>query len=105
MNDARSYENQVLSKASADAESRVNLAQSDRSRLVTDMKSQAERFQDLLPQYEKNPELFTQQRLTETIGRVMTNLTDKIFLAEGAGGKAKQLRLLLNREPPKLKTD
>jgi membrane protease subunit HflK len=105
LNDARSYENQVLSKASADAESRVNLAQSDRNRLVTEMKSQAERFKDLLPQYQANPALFKQQRLIETMGRVMTNLQDKIYLSESADGRQKQLRLLLNREPPKVKSD
>jgi HflK protein len=105
LNKARTYENQVLSKASADAESRVNLAYSDARRLVTEMKSQAERFKDLLPQYQANPALFTQQRLIETMGRVMTNLQDKIYLSESADGRQKQLRLLLNREPPKVKSD
>ena len=42
LNEARSYENQVTNKASADAESLINLAQSDRARLVSDMAAQAE---------------------------------------------------------------
>jgi len=105
LNEARSYENQVTNRAGADAESRINLAQSDRARLVSDMSAQAERFQELLPQYQRHPALFAQQRLTETLGRVLTNVQDKIFLADDPGGNRKELRLLLNREPPKPKTE
>jgi len=105
LNEARSYENQVTNKAGADAESLVNLAQSDRVRLVSDMSAQAERFQEILPQYRDHPALFGQQRLTETLGRVLTNAQDKIFLAESPDGNRKELRLLLNREVPKPKTE
>jgi modulator of FtsH protease HflK len=101
LNDARSYENQVLSKASADAQSRINAAESDRARLVAEVSSRADQFQDLLPKYRQNPELFVQQRLTEILGRVLTNVQDKIFLTEGLS----EFRMLLNREPPKPKTE
>ena len=105
LNEARSSENQVTNKASADAESLINLAQSDRARRVSDMAAQAERFQEILPQYRDHPALFVQQRLTETLGRVFTNVQDKIFLAESAEGEPKELRLLLNRQVPKPKTE
>ena len=105
LNEARSYENQVTNKAGADAESLINLAQSDRARLVSDVSAQAERFQEILPQYQRHPALFAQQRLTETLGRVLTNAQDKIFLTEGPDGNPKELRLLLNREAPKPKMD
>jgi len=105
LNEARSYENQVTNRAVADAESLVNLAQSDRVRLVSDMSAQAERFQEILPQYQHHPALFNQQRLTETLGRVLTNAQDKIFQAESPDGKPKELRLLLNREVPKPKME
>ena len=105
LNEARSYENQVTNKAWADAESRINLAQSDRARLVSDVSAQAERFKEILPQYQHHPALFAQQRLTETLGRVLTNAQDKIFLTESPDGNRKELRLLLNREAPKPKTD
>jgi membrane protease subunit HflK len=101
LNEARSYENQVLSKASADSASRTNLAESDRARLVNDVASRADQFQQLLPKYSENPSLFVQQRLTETLGRVFTNAQDKIFIAEAANGRPRQLRALINREPPK----
>jgi membrane protease subunit HflK len=104
LDEARSYENQVTNRAGADAESLINLAQSDRARLVSDVAAQAQRFQEILPQYQRHPALFEQQRLTETLSHVFTNAQDKIFLADSPGGKQKQLRLLLNREPPKLKS-
>jgi hypothetical protein len=88
----------------------VNLAESDRSRLVNEVRSQADRFNELLPKFRESPGLFVQQRLTETLGRVLTNAQEKIFVtdAAGAGGAAglpKEFRVLLNREPPKQKSD
>ena len=100
LNEARSYENQVTNRAGADAESLINLAQSDRARRVSDVGAQAERFQEILPNYRTNSMLFVQSRFNETMSRVLTNLQEKIFMPSRADGKTRELRLLLNREPP-----
>jgi membrane protease subunit HflK len=108
LEDAHSYEAQVSSKAGADARSLTSFAESDRSRLVNEVRSQAERFNELLPKFRQSPKLFVQQRLTDTLARVLTNAQDKIFVTEGQGGAAgnpKEFRLLLNRPPPKQKSD
>jgi len=105
LNEARTYANQTLSKATADSKSQINLAESFRTRLVAEVSSRADQFRDLLPNYQKNPALFVQQRWTESLGRSFTNVQDKIFLPEGPGGKSRELRLLLNREPLKPKTE
>ena len=105
LNEAHSYENQVSSKSSADAESQVNIAESDRARLVREIAGQAERFGEILPNYQANPNLFVQNKLTETLGRVLTNVSEKIFLPARADGKSRELRLLLNREPLKPKSE
>jgi modulator of FtsH protease HflK len=105
LNQSRSDENQILSKAAASAKARINLAESERARLVAEVSSRAEQFEALLPQYHQNPTLFMQQRLTDTLGRSLTNVQDKIFLPESIDGKVKELRLMLNREPLKLKTE
>jgi len=105
LDEARIYENATVNRASADSQSRINAAESERTRLVNDIRSQADRFNDILPKYRANPNLFVQQRLTETLGRVLTNVQDKIFLTEGQDGRPKELRLLLNRETPKQKSD
>jgi membrane protease subunit HflK len=105
LNAARGYENQVTSRADADAGSRVNIAESDRTRLISDVSSRSEQFMAILPKYRQSPGLFVQQSLNETMGRVLTNVQDKIFLTESANGKEQELRLLLNREPPRPRTD
>jgi hypothetical protein len=39
------------------------------------------------------------------MGRVLTNVSEKIYLPDRADGKSRELRLLLNREPLKPKTE
>jgi membrane protease subunit HflK len=102
VNEARTYQNQTLSKAGADAASITNAAESQRAWYVEGLKAEASRFNDLLPKYRENPQLFVQLRLTETMGRVMAGLQDKVYLSESPDGKARELRLLLNREPQKI---
>jgi Membrane protease subunits, stomatin/prohibitin homologs len=104
LDEARTYVDQVSSKAAADVQSRINAAESDRARLVNDVRSQAERFNEVLPKYRANPSLFVQQRLADTLGRVLTNAQETIFLTEGAAGNPREVRLLINRPPPKQKT-
>jgi len=101
LNDARTYANQVTNKASADAQGRINLAESERAQLVSEISSRAKQFSELLPQYRENPNLFVQQRLTETVGRVLTNVQDKIMVPESADGQTLEMRYLFNRELPK----
>lgn len=101
LDEAQVYADQTTNRASADAQSHINAAQSERARVVNDVSSQADRFNDILPKYRANPNLFLQQRLTETLARVLTNAQDKIFLTEGSDGNLKELRLMLNREAAK----
>jgi len=104
LNDAHSYENQVLSESGAQASSITNAAAADRARYVESITAESKRFSDLLPQYEINPGLFAQQTLVQAMGPILTNVQDKIFLPERADGKPRELRLMLNREPPQPKS-
>jgi membrane protease subunit HflK len=101
LNDARSYENQMLSQAGAQTAAITNEAEADRARLVESIAGDAKRFNDLLPKYEGNPDLFRQVQLVGLMGQVLTNVQEKIFLPTRLDGKSRELRLLLNREPPK----
>lgn len=105
LNEALSTANQVTNRALSEAASIVNGAQAERTRYVESVAADAQRFQGLLARFESNPDLYMQQRLVETMGRVLTNAQEKFFLPERADGKARELRLLLNREPQKPKTD
>jgi membrane protease subunit HflK len=104
INDALSEENRIASQAGASAASITNAAESARTRFVTGIESDAEAFTKLLPQYEKNPRLFAELELAKTMAVVLTNVQDKIFLPQRADGKPRELRLLLNREPPQPKS-
>jgi modulator of FtsH protease HflK len=104
LNEAHSYENQVLSQSGAQASSITNAAAADRARFVESITAEAKRFSDLLPKYESNPGLFAQQTLVQMMGPMLTNVQDKIFLPQRADGKSRELRLMLNREPPAPKT-
>jgi membrane protease subunit HflK len=104
LNEAHSYENQVLSQSGAQAASITNAAAADRTRYVESITAEAKRFSDLLPKYESNPGLFAQQTLVQMMGPILTNVQDKIFLPQRADGKPRELRLMLNREPPQPKT-
>jgi len=104
LNDAQSYTNQVLSSAGAQSVAITNLAATDRDNYVKSLKAEARRFTDLLPQFKKYPGLFAQQKVAEAMTEVLTNVQDKIFLPERADGKTRELRLMLNREPPQPKT-
>jgi hypothetical protein len=72
---------------------------------VESIAGDAKRFNDLLPKYEGNPDLFRQVQLVGLMGQVLTNVQEKIFLPTRLDGKTRELRLLLNREPPKPATE
>ncbi len=103
LDDARSYQNKVLSDASAQSVSITNLAATDRDNYVKSLRAESKRFTDLLPQYEKYPNLFAQQQLVLAMAQILTNVQDKMFLPEREDGKPRELRLMLNREPPQKK--
>lgn len=98
INNAQAEANQTLSQAGAKSSAMKNIAEVERDSLINKLKGEAARFNDLLPAYRQNPNLFVERYLTETMARVMTSAQDKIFLTE----KTDELRLLLNREPQKI---
>ncbi|HZI30738.1 MAG TPA: protease modulator HflK [Candidatus Binatia bacterium] len=100
INDAKSKENQILSEAGAQATSITNAAESARIRFVTGVESDAEAFTKLLPRYKENPNLFAQMEVAKAMSQILTNVQEKMFLPERGDGKPRELRLLLNREPP-----
>lgn len=103
LNDAHSYENQVLNQSSAQATTITNEAATASANYVKSITAEARRFDDLLPKYQLNPSLFEQMTFVQAMERVFTNVQDKIYLPQRADGKPRELRLMLNREPPQPK--
>jgi hypothetical protein len=74
--------------------------------MVQTVSAEAQTFNDLLPRYQSNPNLFKQRLLADTMQRVLTNAQFKLYLPQRADGKPRELRLQLNKEPeiPEKKT-
>jgi len=103
LDDARTYQNRVLSESSAQSVTITNLAATDRDNYVKSLRAEAKRFSDLLPQYEKYPSLFAQQQLVLAMSQILTNVHDHWFLPEREDGKPRELRLMLSRDVPQKK--
>jgi membrane protease subunit HflK len=98
LNEARSYENQTISRAKSESASRLNSGITESNRMVQLVAADASRFSELLPAYRRNPELFLRQQQQDTLQRVLTNADYKMATANG---KPSELRLQLGREPQK----
>jgi membrane protease subunit HflK len=105
LNDARSYENKTLTTAESSATNIVNLAETERRAHLDSLGADVERFRALQPNYARNPDLYRQQELVKVMGRVLTNVHDRIYLPDRADGKSRELRLQLNREPLRPKSE
>jgi modulator of FtsH protease HflK len=100
INQAVSYANQITNNAIATAASIVNQAQSAEFNYVTNLVASANQFTNILPYYKQDPSLFVQQTFVTMVGGALTNVQDKWYLPQRADGKSRELRLMLNREPP-----
>lgn len=100
---ANSYTNQVLNFAQAEAATVIQQATLTGANYVTNVLAEAKRFNDLLPLYQNDPRLLTEQYFVQTMNQVLTN-AEKWVEPTSDNGKPTELRLQLNREPPQLKS-
>lgn len=98
---AESYTNQVSSLARAEFESRTNKANANRVLTVQLINAEAKKFKELLPQYERNPDLFFSMRQMDTLQKVFANVQDKYPVPHRMDGKPLEVRIQVNREPRK----
>jgi modulator of FtsH protease HflK len=96
MNQARTYANRVRSTAEGDAQTIINAGHTERARLVESVAAEARYFQDQLPYYRQNPELFLARLHTETMHRVLTNAQYKVLRMDDA---ERPMRIQVTREP------
>jgi membrane protease subunit HflK len=103
INDANTYRDKTLLNAAAQSSAITTEAATASTNNVKAIQADAKAFTDLLPAYEMNRYLFTQQKVAETMAVVLTNV-DKQFLPTHADGKPIEVRVMVNREPPEPKT-
>lgn len=86
---------EMLRKAIGEAQEVTNRGLSASNRLVNRIESDVSRFNDLLPHFRRDRQLLEQRLLLTTVGRVMTNASDKFYQP----ARVDELRLQLSREP------
>jgi len=103
LNEAKSSANQTVSRARSEAAVRINGGITESNQMVQFVAAEAQRFNELLPAYQRNPQLFMQRRQLDTLQRVWTNAEYKAVLPRSSGGKPIDLRIQLSREAQKPK--
>jgi modulator of FtsH protease HflK len=76
----------------------ISQSRAYRTQVVEETKASAEYLRNLLPEYQKRPQLVLQRIYQDAIEEIMQSAQEKIFL-QPSGDKAKELRILLNRDP------
>ena len=101
---AQTAANNILQQAGAQASSITNAAETTRTNYVSSIIADATRFNDLLPEFESNRDLFVQATLLPAMGDALTKVQDKWFVPIHADGRSTEVRLMLNRELPQPKS-
>lgn len=96
--EARSSANETINRAKGEAAIRIAAGETDRTRLVEFVAAEATRFKGLLPEYEKNPQLFRSLRTAEAFQRIFTNAQHKFVMPAGVAR-----RFEIGREPEPVK--
>lgn len=96
--DANGAAIQIVQDANSTANGILFAARSERDNEIKRVLDESKRFQSLLPDYQRAPELFRQRYLSELIQRVGPGLQDKMIMTDPQSGQKRELRILLNRD-------
>lgn len=99
VNDAEAEAQKIVINAQSEASRIISEGLTRSNHIVTSVAADAANFEEQLPYYNQDPELFKERILTETLERVLTNAQDKFFVPSREDGQTREVRLLYNREP------
>jgi modulator of FtsH protease HflK len=98
--DAQAYASRVMSTAQGEASAVVNQGKTEANRMLAQVAADAQYFRDQLPNYQADPELFKARLQAEAMGRILTNVQERVFaLPTSPNGEKSELRVLLNPPP------
>ncbi|MDO8312648.1 MAG: hypothetical protein Q7T25_11980, partial [Sideroxyarcus sp.] len=80
------------------AQEQIAQARGYRTSVVENAKANADYLRNILPQYQKRPQLVLQKIYQDTVETVLNNADEKIILQPSAG-KSREVRILVNRDP------
>lgn len=98
-NTAQGEAEEITRKAVGEGRALISDGITRSNMLVQTLRAESEAFSDQLADYQRNPRLFRERLLVETMSQVLTNVSDKWLLSESKEGGRRQIRLMLNREP------
>lgn len=96
--DAQGASKKIRADSEAQAAIMVTNAATTRYEYVERVKADVSAFTNLLAQFGTNTALYERMKLAEAMPGILTN-SEKMFLSRREDGKARELRLMLNREP------
>ena len=99
ISDARGYMEETLRRAQGEADAILNEAMARSNQWVQTVRSLAESFNKMLPQYERDPQLFETRLLASKFEQIFTNVDEIFYLPDVPPGVKRKLWLLLNRQP------
>lgn len=97
MTQARQEEEVAL--LSGQTQTVISEARAYRTRVVEEAKANAEYLMILLPEYQKRPELVLQKIYQDAVQEVLAGAEEKILIQPAQGGKSREIRILINRDP------
>ena len=98
-NKAQGEADEITRKAVGEGQALISEGITRSNMLVQTLRAESEAFSDQLADYQRNPRLFRERLLVETMSQVLTNVNDKWLLPESESDGRRQIRLMLNREP------
>lgn len=90
---------EYVAKLSGQVQSKISEARAYRTRVVEDAKANAEYLRQLLPEYQKHPELVLQKIYQDAVEQVLAGADEKILIQPSAEGRSRELRVMINRDP------
>jgi membrane protease subunit HflK len=97
--DAQAYARGATNKAAGEASAIVRDGLTRSNFTVQTMAAETNRFLGLLPSYRRDPALFRDRLLADSMQRVLTNAQLKSFIPARPDGRPWEVRILLNKEP------
>jgi len=97
--EAQSAATEMLNRARGEYQLILNRGLTRSNQIVQAVAAESRAFLDQLPHYQRDPRLFEDRLLAQTMERVLTNVQDKFLLPTRPDGLPRELRLQLNKEP------
>jgi len=104
ISEAQGSAEEITRGAQAEANAIRNRASSSGNQMVSALAADAQYFEAQLASYRRDPVLFEQRLLAESMRRVLDRAEDKFFIPARSDGQPRELRLQLSREPLKPRT-